>query len=101
MKINHCYIYNSQKKQFSYLYLAKKDDFSELPEQLLSLLGKLTFTLAIDLNDVISGKKKLVQADVNKVIEDLNTKGYYLQHCDNVAIDKDITAKNSKLKLGH
>ena len=35
-----CAIYKSKKKPGSYLYIAKREDFSQVPEVLLSHFGK-------------------------------------------------------------
>ena len=35
------FIYRSTKKPDSYLYIVRKDDFADIPEMLLKVLGKL------------------------------------------------------------
>ncbi|MCK5647877.1 MAG: YcgL domain-containing protein, partial [Gammaproteobacteria bacterium] len=42
-------IYKSSKKQDSYLYIEQEDDFSRLPEILISALGKLDLVMTLDL----------------------------------------------------
>lgn len=68
-------IYKGYKKQDSYLYVEQKDDFSRVPEILMTSLGKLEFVMELDLNS----DKKLVQADVKQVITALEYDGFYLQ----------------------
>ena len=41
-----CFIYKSLKKEELYLYLQKKDDFSEVPEPLFNSLGRIEFVMA-------------------------------------------------------
>ena len=53
-----CVIYRSSKRDQTYLYVEKKDDFSRVPED---------------------GRKKLVNADIEKVKLALTEQGYYLQ----------------------
>ncbi len=71
-------IYKGCKKPDSYLYLEKKDDFSRVPEMLLSTLGQLEFVMALDLNP----EKKLARADITQVINALCEDGFYLQMPD-------------------
>ena len=44
-----CAIYKSKKKPGSYLYLAKRDDFSSLPEALLEQFGKPEIVMMFNL----------------------------------------------------
>mgnify|MGYP000286342102 CR=1 FL=1 len=56
-----CVIYRSSKRDQTYLYVEKKDDF------------QLAMILPLD------GRKKLVNADIEKVKLALTEQGYYLQ----------------------
>ena len=69
-----CAIYKSLKKDNTYLYVNKKDDFSDVPEVLMSTFGKPQFVMVIKLEG-----RKLALADVEKVKEALKTVGFYLQ----------------------
>ncbi|NQY26507.1 MAG: YcgL domain-containing protein [Piscirickettsiaceae bacterium] len=70
------YIYKSSKKEELYIYLAKKDDFSDVPQALYATMGKEPiFVMEVEL----SPEKKLAREDVVKVIENLETQGYHLQ----------------------
>ncbi len=68
-------IYKGSKKQGSYLYIVKKDDFSPVPEILLKAMGTLEFVMNLDL----STQKKLAQGDIQQVIKALEQDGFYLQ----------------------
>lgn len=68
-------IYKSSKKQDSYLYIEQEDDFSRVPEILISALGELVFVMTLDL----SLQKKLARADIKQVISALQQDGFYLQ----------------------
>ncbi len=70
-----CAIYKSLKKDETYLYLAKKDDFSPVPEALMAMFGKPQLALVINL----AQKKQLVRADIDKVKKALDEDGFYLQ----------------------
>lgn len=69
-----CSIYKSKKKEGSYLYIPKKDDFSEVPPELMEMFGVPQFVMLIKLEG-----RKLAQVDVNKVKESMEEKGFFLQ----------------------
>ncbi|MEI6132874.1 MAG: YcgL domain-containing protein [Methylococcales bacterium] len=69
------FIYKSLKKDYLYLYLVNRDDFSKVPEELLNNFGKLEFVMELALTE----DKKLAKEDAKKVIESLNTKGFFIQ----------------------
>ncbi|MFI3189133.1 hypothetical protein BCS42_10430 [Crenothrix sp. D3] len=70
-----CYVYKSVKKDLYYLYIDKKDDFSSVPEELLLSFGKLEFVLELEL----APNRKLAKEDSQKVLESLQTKGFFVQ----------------------
>lgn len=70
-----CVIYKSTKRDQTYLYVEKKDDFSRVPEELLKGFGKPQLSMLLPLD----GSKKLVNADLTKVKAALEEQGYYLQ----------------------
>ncbi len=69
------YVYKSQRKQDTYVYLAKRDTFDALPAALLAQLGALTFVIEVSLD----AQRKLAQADAAQVREALAGRGFYLQ----------------------
>lgn len=70
-----CYVYRGSHKEGAYLYLRLEDDFSEVPEQLLKSMGKLSLALSFELH----ADRKLAQADPTTVKADLEKQGYHLQ----------------------
>lgn len=70
-----CAIYKSLKKEETYLYLPKKDDFSAVPESLMTMFGKPKLVMLLNL----AKDKKLIRADINKVKSSLDEQGFYLQ----------------------
>ncbi|MDV7104026.1 YcgL domain-containing protein [Vibrio sp. TH_r3] len=69
-----CSIYKSKKKDGAYLYIAEKDNFSQVPEELMAMFGVPHFVMVIKLDG-----RKLAQVDVNKVKESLQEDGFFLQ----------------------
>ena len=70
-----CFIYKSLKKEYLYLYIDKKDDFSKVPEALFNSFGNMEFVMNLELTP----ERKLAKEDVEKVIESLNQKGFFVQ----------------------
>ncbi len=71
----NCVIYKGSKKADHYLYVECEDDFDRVPQHLRELLGELSLVMNIELNE----KRRLVQADVKKVMQSLTEQGYYFQ----------------------
>ncbi|MBE9532804.1 MAG: YcgL domain-containing protein [Proteobacteria bacterium] len=70
------YIYKSSRKDELYIYLAKKDNFSDVPQALYDTMGKEPiFVMEV----VLSSDKQLAREDVNKVMTNLETQGYHVQ----------------------
>ncbi|MFT5757389.1 MAG: hypothetical protein ACI9LM_002118 [Alteromonadaceae bacterium] len=70
-----CAIYKSLKKEYTYLFVKQRDDFSSVPEALMSMFGVPTLVTLINL----ATKDTLAMADIDKVKSNLTYKGYYLQ----------------------
>ena len=77
------YIYRSPKKAEMYLYLTRKDEFSDLPEALMKAFGKPEFSMMINLEK----REKLAREDIEKVKNALKEEGFYLQMPPNVLED--------------
>lgn len=71
----HCFVYASQLKADSYLWLVQRDDFSVIPPSLTTMLGALRFVLEVELD----ATRKLPTEDVATVLEHLSTQGWHLQ----------------------
>ena len=70
-----CFIYKSNKKDELYLYVDKKDVFSNLPDILLKSIGDPVFVMELELTQ----ERKLAREDTKKVIEHLQEKGFFVQ----------------------
>lgn len=69
-----CTIYKSTKKEGAYLYVPKKDDFSQVPDTLMSMFGKPSLVMMINLDG-----RELAQVDIEKVRQSLKEDGFFLQ----------------------
>lgn len=70
-----CSIYKSPRKREMYLYVLKSDALRRVPEGLLEAFGppQLAFEL------VLHPERTLAREGINKVLENLEQKGYHLQ----------------------
>ena len=70
-----CDIYRSPVKDELYLYVPKIKGLSLVPEALLAMFGQPQFAFSL----LLTPERKLGKEDVNKVLEALQVKGYFLQ----------------------
>lgn len=71
----NCAIYKGRRKANTFLYIERVDDFERVPETLLQLLGELEHVMEVTLELA----KPLANADVEEVMQLLESQGYYLQ----------------------
>ena len=70
-----CWIYRGSRKDEMYLYLAKKDAFESLPQDLLQRFGRPTLVLELELHSALH----LARVDVGQVFSSLKERGFHLQ----------------------
>ena len=71
----HCFIYKSSKKEELYLYMAKQDDFSDIPEAILKSIGLPEFVMQLD----ITPERTLAREKAADVIQGLEEHGFFIQ----------------------
>ncbi|PZO09781.1 MAG: hypothetical protein DCF27_04015 [Lysobacteraceae bacterium] len=69
------YVYKSLRKDNTYVYLRRRDDFEVIPEAVRKPLGELVFVLEF----ALTGQRKLAQADPVVVRANLAAHGFHLQ----------------------
>ncbi|MDD9154623.1 YcgL domain-containing protein [Aliivibrio sp. S4TY2] len=69
-----CSVYKSTKKQGAYLYIAKKDDFTPVPKELMTMFGTPTMVMVVNL-----AGRTLASVDVEKVKASIQNEGFFLQ----------------------
>jgi uncharacterized protein YcgL (UPF0745 family) len=69
------YVYKSQRKADTFVYLARRDEFADLPEPLRTQLEPLSFVLEVALTD----GRKLAREDVVVVRQNLVATGFHIQ----------------------
>ncbi len=70
-----CAVYKSPRRAETYLYVNKRDDFSSVPEALLTQFGTPQLVTLINLNN----RTKMGFADLEKLKAALSESGFYLQ----------------------
>jgi uncharacterized protein YcgL (UPF0745 family) len=87
-------IYRSSRKEEMYLYVAKAELLTRVPEALLQIFGTPVLVTTM----LLKVEKKLARADVAEVIRNIETKGFYLQMPP--ALDnemRELAIRNNKL----
>lgn len=71
-----CVIYKGRKQPDSYLYVrVGETPLSAVPDTLVRMLGRLEEVMHLELHP----ERRLAQADVTRVLADIESQGYYLQ----------------------
>ncbi|GGW50068.1 YcgL domain-containing protein [Alishewanella tabrizica] len=70
-----CAVYRSLRKEGTYLYIEKRDDFSKVPDLLLQNFGSPQLVTILNL----AKREHLAQIDINKLKAALVEQGFYLQ----------------------
>lgn len=69
------YVYKSQRRADTYVFLAARDDFSRVPDSLLAQLGQLRFIVEF----ALTPDRRLAQSDPEIVRANLVEKGFHVQ----------------------
>lgn len=69
------YVYKSQRKQDTYVYLAVRDDFTAVPDAVKDSLAPFAFVLEV----ALTPDRRLALADAAHVRANLAERGFHLQ----------------------
>lgn len=69
------WVYKSSRKENTYLFINRENNFDDVPVALISLLGDLSLVIEI----VLDSNRKLAQADPAEVMSQIKNQGYFLQ----------------------
>lgn len=70
-----CAVYKSSRRADTYLFVEKRDDFSKVPEALMTMFGTPLMVMVFP----IAKRDSLGMADIEKVRSEMANNGYYLQ----------------------
>lgn len=82
------YVYKSQRKDDTYVYLAQRDAFTQLPEPLRTQLGPLRFVLEV----ALTPERQLARGDVAVVRENLAARGFHIQFPPQIELERSANA---------
>ena len=71
----HCCVYKCLRKQETFLFVLKEDDFSRVPEQLLKTLGEIEKIIDLELTP----ERTVARGEARYIMNDLLEKGFHLQ----------------------
>lgn len=77
------FVYKSQRKADTYVYLAARDDFERLPPPVREQLGALQFVLEV----ALTPERRLARENPEQVRANLAARGFHLQFPPTVAVD--------------
>jgi len=69
------FVYKSQRKTDTFVYLAARDDFEKIPEPLRAQLGELAFVLEV----ALTPERRLARENPDVVRKNLAASGFHLQ----------------------
>ena len=91
-----CDIFKGNRKEGMYIYVSHADGLDKVPQSLLDSFGTPLLVTRLMLTE----SKKLARANTIKVMDDINSKGFYLQMPTVLfALDEGM-AENNKLPRG-
>ncbi|MBX2858778.1 MAG: YcgL domain-containing protein [Cellvibrionaceae bacterium] len=88
-------IYRCKKKEGMYLYINHGEAIEQLPQALQKVFVKAEKAMSL----LLHPQRKLANADVHKVMQDLNDVGYYLQLPPKAEVNQQI--ENAKMPLSN
>ena len=71
----HCCVYKSLRKEKTFLFVLKENDFSKVPESLLEALGKIEKLIDLELTP----ERQVARGEARYIMDDLLEKGFHLQ----------------------
>ena len=77
------FVYKSQRKADTYVYLAVRDDFECLPPPVREQLGALRFVLEV----ALTPERRLARENPEQVRANLARRGFHLQFPPTLAVD--------------
>jgi len=93
MKEIECAVYKSSKKDEMYVFIPTKTPLSELPEELLKVLGQAEMVMTLNLTP----EKKMARGTADIVMKSIEEKGFHLQMPENSQIVNPLPSFNERL----
>jgi uncharacterized protein YcgL (UPF0745 family) len=84
-----CFVYRSDKRDDTYLFLPPGQKFDDLDEALRTAFGEPVPVMKLDVN----ADTRLAQADAGQVLKAFEEQGYFLQRPPRVSVEDLITRR--------
>lgn len=80
-----CAVYKSQKKDETYVFISTTTALSDLPEELLKVLGQAELVMTLKLTP----EKKMARGTAKDIIKSIEKQGFHLQMPENPQINNN------------
>ena len=88
-----CAVYKSTKKDETYVFIPTVTPLSDLPDELLKVLGQAEMVMTLNLTP----EKKMARGTADEVIKSIEEKGFHLQMPINPQLDVNpLPTKNER-----
>ncbi len=87
-----CTVYKSLKKDESYLFIPTTTPLSDLPEELLNVLGQTEKVMTLNLTP----EKKMARGTAAAIMKSIEEQGFHLQMQENILADKNYLATSNE-----
>ncbi len=84
-----CFVYRSDRRESTYLYLPVGQSFDDLPDALRLVFGEPVLVMKL----VVEADTKLAQADAAAVLAAFEEQGYFLQLPPKVSVEELLTKR--------
>jgi uncharacterized protein YcgL (UPF0745 family) len=86
----HCFIYRSDRKADTYLYIVEKDNFEQVPKPLMEVFGQPEFSFEFEL----TLDRNLAKENSVEVYNNLQQQGFHLQMADNLLVEQQLALRS-------
>lgn len=81
-----CAVYKSLKKDETYVFIPATTPLSELPGELMNVLGQVEMVMTLKLTP----EKKMARGTAAEVMKSINKQGFHLQMPENPQLNKNL-----------
>lgn len=83
-----CVVYKSLKKDETYVFIATSTPLSDLPDELMKVLGQTEMVMTLNLTP----EKKMARGTAAEIMQSINEQGFHLQMPENPQLNENPLA---------
>ena len=87
-----CDIHKSLKKDETYIFIPVATELSDLPKELLSVLGQTEKIMTL----MLTPEKKMARGTAQEILNSINEQGFHLQIPENPQLNKNPLPTNNE-----